>query len=53
MIDSDWAVRVRALTALFPVRDPKQKQEAIEIALEHLRDPEWVVRNYALRLLTI
>lgn len=49
--DSDWAIRVRALTALFPVRDPQQRLEAIKISLERLKDPEWVVRNYAMRVL--
>jgi HEAT repeat protein len=49
--DPDWNVRVRALSVLYYVRNPQQRREAIQIALERLKDPEWVVRNYALRVL--
>ncbi|GBC98332.1 hypothetical protein HRbin17_00834 [bacterium HR17] len=49
--DPDKYIRCRALSALRYVRDPQQRQEAIQIALERLKDPEWVVRNYALRVL--
>jgi len=49
--DPDKYIRCRALSALRDVRDPQQRQEAIQIALEHLSDPEWVVRVYALRVL--
>jgi HEAT repeat protein len=31
--DPNWAVRVRALTAMFPIRSQQQRQEAIQIAL--------------------
>ena len=49
--DSNEYIRCRALSALRDVRDPQQRQEAIRIALERLKDPSWVVRNYALRVL--
>lgn len=49
--DPDEFIRCRALSALSDARDPKQRQEAIQIALERLKDSEWVVRNYALRVL--
>jgi hypothetical protein len=49
--DPDWNVRVRALSVLYYVRNPQQRREAIQIALERLKDTEWVVRNYALRVL--
>lgn len=49
--DPDKYIRCRVLSALRDVRDPQQRQEAIQIALEHLSDPEWVVRVYALRVL--
>jgi HEAT repeat protein len=49
--DQTWDLRVRALTALFPIRSQQQRQEVIQIALEKLKDPEWVVRVYALRVL--
>ncbi|MCS7186880.1 MAG: HEAT repeat domain-containing protein [Armatimonadota bacterium] len=49
--DPDKFIRCRALSALRDVRDPQQRQEAIKIALERLKDPEWVVRNYAMRVI--
>ncbi len=49
--DSNEFIRCRALSALSDVRDPQQRQEAIKIALERLKDPKWVVRNFALRVL--
>jgi len=49
--DSDWNVRVRALSVLYHVRNPQQRREAIQTALQRLKDHEWVVRNYALRVL--
>jgi HEAT repeat protein len=49
--DSNEFIRCRALAALSDVRDPQQRQEAIKIALERLKDPKWVVRNFALRVL--
>ena len=45
---SDFRLRCRALTALAYVRDPEQREEAIKLAIERLKDPEWVVRQYAL-----
>jgi HEAT repeat protein len=39
------------LSVLYYVRNPQQRREAIQIALERLKDTEWVVRNYALRVL--
>ncbi len=48
---SDFRLRCRALTALWHARQPQQRKEAIELAIERLRDPEWVVRTYALRAL--
>ena len=49
--DTNWQLRVRALTALWDVRDPSQRQEAIQLARERLKDPHWVVRSYALHAL--
>lgn len=49
--DPDKFIRCRALSALRNVREPQQRQEAIKIALERLKDPEWGVRNYAMRVL--
>lgn len=49
--DPDRFIRCRALSALSYVRDPQQRKEAIFIALERLKDEEWVVRVYALRAL--
>jgi HEAT repeat protein len=49
--DPDKYIRCRALSALRDVHAPQQRQEAIQIALDHLSDPEWVVRVYALRVL--
>jgi vesicle coat complex subunit len=45
---SDFRLRCRALTALSYIQDPQQRKEAIELAIERLKDPEWVVRQYAL-----
>jgi len=45
---SDFRIRCRALTALAYTRDPEQRKEAIQLAMERLKDPEWVVRQYAL-----
>lgn len=45
---SDFRLRCRALTALSYIQDPQQRKEAIELAVERLKDPEWVVRQYAL-----
>ncbi len=49
--DSNEFIRCRALAALSDVRDPQQRQEAIKIALERLKDPDWLVRVFALRVL--
>ncbi len=45
---TDLRLRARALTALAYTRDPQQRQEAVQLAMERLKDPEWVVRQYAL-----
>ncbi|MFN3421409.1 MAG: HEAT repeat domain-containing protein [Armatimonadota bacterium] len=45
---SDFRLRCRALTALSYVKDPQQRKEAIELAVERLKDDEQVVRQYAL-----
>jgi len=45
---SDFRLRCRALTALSYIQDPQQRKEAIELAIERLKDSEWVVRQYAL-----
>ncbi len=45
---SDFRLRCRALTALAYVKDPQQREEAINLAVERLKDEEWVVRQYAL-----
>jgi vesicle coat complex subunit len=45
---TDFRLRCRALTALAYVRDPQQRQEAIQLAQGRLKDPEGVVRQYAL-----
>ncbi len=49
--DPDTFIRCRALSALRDVRDPNQRKEAIKIAVERLNDSEWVVRNYAMRVI--
>jgi len=46
--DNISVIRCRALTALAYTRDPEQRKEAIQLAMERLKDPEWVVRQYAL-----
>ncbi|MFN3421410.1 MAG: HEAT repeat domain-containing protein [Armatimonadota bacterium] len=45
---TDFRLRCRALTALSYVKDPQQRKEAIELAVERLKDDERVVRHYAL-----
>ncbi len=45
---SDFRLRCRALTALAYVKDLQQREEAINLAVERLKDEEWVVRQYAL-----
>jgi hypothetical protein len=37
---SDFRLRCRALTALSYIQDPQQRKEAIELAIERLKDPE-------------
>jgi hypothetical protein len=50
--DKSWAIRVEALAALSRANhDPKQKQEAIQLAIKSLQDSHWVVRIYALDVL--
>ncbi len=50
--DKFWAIRVEALAALSRAKhDPEQKREAIQLAIERLKDPHWVVRIYALDVL--
>lgn len=50
--DKSWAIRVEALAALSKANyDPRQRQEAIQLALKRLQDPHWVVRVYALDVL--
>lgn len=49
--DPDSLIRVRAITALWDVRDSQQRQEAIQLVRERLKDPAWVVRSYALHAL--
>lgn len=49
--DPDPFIRVRAVTAFFWISDPQQRKEAIQLLRERLKDPEWVVRSYALHAL--
>jgi HEAT repeat protein len=49
--DPEFTIRVRALSALSYTPDPKQREEAIQIAIRSLNDPWSSVRVYALRLL--
>ncbi len=49
--DKLFLIRRRALSALSYTPDPKQRAEAIQIAIESLNDPWMSVRVYALRLL--
>jgi HEAT repeat protein len=49
--DPDFRIRVRALSALSYTPDPKQREEAIQIAIKSLNDPWSSVRDRALRLL--
>ncbi|MEJ7614014.1 MAG: HEAT repeat domain-containing protein [Candidatus Fervidibacter sacchari] len=50
--DKSWAIRVEALAALSCANhDPKQREEAIQLAIESLKDSHWVVRIYALDVL--
>jgi len=50
--DNISLIRCRALTALAYTRDPEQRKEAIQLAIKSLKDPERVVRVYALRALS-
>ncbi len=50
--DKSWAIRAAALAALSRANhDPKQREEAIRLAIESLKDSHWVVRIYALDVL--
>ncbi len=50
--DPDPFIRVRAVTAFFwDPKDPQQRKEAIQLLRERLKDPEWLVRSYALHAL--
>jgi len=50
--DPDLFIRVRAVTAFFwDPKDPQQRKEAIQLLRERLKDPEWLVRSYALHAL--
>jgi hypothetical protein len=46
-------IRAMAIAALDEARrhDPKQREEAIKLIMPCLKDPEWLVRSYAVRAL--
>lgn len=48
--DSNEYIRVEAIAALREAKhDPKQREEAIRLIVPYLKDPDWIVRIYAVR----
>ena len=48
--DPNYEIRVQAVAALREARhDSKQRQEAIRLITQRLKDPDWLVRAYAVR----
>ncbi len=48
--DPNEYIRIEAIAALREAKhDPKQREEAIKLIVPCLKDPEWIVRIYAVR----